>query len=101
MKKMMLLALVIASGLLVGCGKETVTYLECTSEVGNITLYYNETTVYDYTVEDATYDISVGQERIDEYGLEEYLTRFQAWFEETGTVEGVSTGVCEKKTEER
>lgn len=101
MKKLIILALVVTSGLLVGCGKETIYSLECTSDVGNITLYYNETTVYDYAASEATYDINVGQERIEEYGLEEYLIRFKAWFEEVGTIDGVSTGFCETKIEEQ
>ena len=101
MKKTMLLLLLISSFIMVGCGKETITYLECQSDVGNITLYYNSKNVYDYAVSNSTFDIDVAHDRVAEYGLEEYLKRFQSWFEETGTIEDISVGICEAKQTEQ
>lgn len=54
--------------------------LVCTSNNGNITLFYNKTGVVGYTANGYTYDLLSERERADQIGVSKYIEEFSNTF---------------------
>ena len=95
-KKTNIIALSVIVVLIIGCiilnaimnnGKKLV----CTSNKGDITLFYNKKKIKKYKVRNMKYDIKEQNEYFKEVGKTKYLKEFSDWFEKN------SDGKCEYK----
>lgn len=59
----------------------------CTSDVGNITLMYNDNGLTGYTAVNISYDLDAQKKYAKQVGIEAYLTEFSIWF--TSNTKGV------------
>ena len=64
--------------------------LVCKSDMGNITIMYNDDTITGYTANGMSYDLDTQKEYAEQIGIEAYLDEFSTWFS-TNT-----TGKCTK-----
>ncbi len=62
--------------------------LECKSNEGNITIYYNDNSIVAYKAIGFTYDLDGQADYAKEIGLDQYSVEFNKWFEEN------SSGTC-------
>jgi len=65
--------------------------LVCTSNEGNITIYYTDKQLTGYAASNITYDLTGQKEIANQIGVDSYLNQFEIWFQ-TNT-----TGTCERK----
>lgn len=54
--------------------------LVCTSDMGSITLFYNDKEIVKYTVKDIEFDIVNQNKLVQRKGMEVYLNEFETWF---------------------
>lgn len=54
--------------------------LICQSNMGNITLTYNNTTIIGYTAKDYSYDLLAEKARAEEIGMSKYIDEFSNTF---------------------
>lgn len=67
---------------------ENMDRLVCTSNEGNITIYFNNDTIISYTTVGLTYDLEGQSKYSESIGKEKYSLEFTKWFEEN------TSGTC-------
>ncbi len=63
----------------------------CTSDIGNITLMYNDKEILGYTASGISYDLDQQKDYSKQVGVEKYLEEFNDWFEKN------TSGTCVKE----
>jgi len=55
--------------------------LNCKSNLGNITIMYNDKTITGYTATGLTYDLEGQKKYAEKIGIDSYIQEFTIWFE--------------------
>lgn len=66
----------------------------CTSNEGNITLYYNDKKIIKYEVDNIAFNLSKQNEAAEKLGMDEYIKQFNEWFTSS------TSGSCKINSEE-
>ena len=86
-KKLWMIGIVVSILLIIGVGvflyiSNTSSKIVCKSTNGNITIFYNDDTLTDYTVSNMSYNIDIQKVYAKSVGIDTYLKEFKVWFSE-------------------